>query len=90
MAFARIVTHYFHHRAWLADDQLLDNAARLAGIRGVLVHGRLDLGSPLDTAWQLAQAWSDADLVVVGTGHRGGEEMTQRIIDATNRFAGRN
>ncbi len=89
MAFARIVTHYFHHRAWLADNQLLDNAARLAGIRGALVHGRLDLGGPLDTAWQLAKAWSDADLFVVGTGHGGGEEMTERIVDATNRFAGR-
>ena len=32
MTFARIVTHYFHHHAWLADGQLLQNASRLAGI----------------------------------------------------------
>jgi proline iminopeptidase len=37
MAFTRIVTHYFHHGAWLADDQLLRDAGRLAGIPGVLV-----------------------------------------------------
>jgi proline iminopeptidase len=46
MAFARIVTHYFHHQAWLEDGILLREANRLAGIPGVLVHGRLDLGSP--------------------------------------------
>ena len=56
MTFARIVTHYFSHAAWLGDDQLLRNAYRLAGIPGVLVHGRLDLGGPADTAWHLAKA----------------------------------
>lgn len=45
MAFARIVTHYFHHHAWLEDGIILREAHRLAGIPGVLVQGRLDLGS---------------------------------------------
>jgi proline iminopeptidase len=54
MAFARIVTHYFHHHAWLEDGILLREAHRLAGIPGVLVHGRLDLGSPAVGAWELA------------------------------------
>ena len=43
LAFARLVTHYFSHAAWLEEDELLRNAAHLAGIPGVLVHGRLDL-----------------------------------------------
>ncbi len=87
MTFARIVTHYFHHNAWLEPDQLLRNAGRLAGIPGVLIHGRLDLGGPLDTAWQLAQAWPDAQLKVVDTGHTGGDQMTAAIVEATNHFA---
>jgi len=29
----------------------------------------------------------DAGVNLVGTGHAGGEEMTQRILEATNRFA---
>lgn len=89
MKFARIVTHYFHHAAWLADGELLRDAGRLAGIPGVLVHGRFDLGSPADVAWLLARAWPDAELHIVGTGHAGGDEMTARILDATNRFAKR-
>jgi proline iminopeptidase len=87
MTFARIVTHYFHHCAWLTEDQLLRDAHRLAGIPGVLIHGRFDLGGPLDSAWQLAEAWADADLRVVDTGHSGGDAMTACIVEATNRFA---
>lgn len=87
LSFARIVTHCFSHAAWLADGQLLRNAHRLAGIPAVLVHGRLDLGSPADTAWQLAQAWPDAELHLIGTGHGGGEEMDRRIRAAVLRFA---
>jgi proline iminopeptidase len=50
MAFALIVTHYFHHRGWLAGGQLLREGGRRAGIPGVLLHGRFDLGGPADTA----------------------------------------
>lgn len=87
MTFARIVTHYFHHGAWLSANQLLHNAHLLEGIPAVLVHGRLDLGAPLDTAWELARAWPDAELVVVDTGHTGGDPMTAAIIEAIDRFA---
>jgi proline iminopeptidase len=87
ITFARIVAHYFHHRAWLRHDELLQQAYRLAGTPGVLVHGRMDVGGPADAAWQLAQAWPDAKLHLVDTGHRGGEEMTARLIEATNHFA---
>jgi proline iminopeptidase len=34
MAFARIVTHYFHHHAWIEDNGLLRHADRLSGIPG--------------------------------------------------------
>jgi proline iminopeptidase len=87
MTFARIVTHYFHHRAWLGDDQLLEGASRLAGIPGVLVHGRHDVGGPLETAEALAAAWPSSELVVVDTGHTGGAAMTEAVVEATDRFA---
>jgi proline iminopeptidase len=86
MTFARLVTHYFHHAAWLDEDQILRDADRLTGIPGVLIHGQLDLGGPADMAWALIRAWPDAELHFVGTGHGGGEKMTSQIIEATNRF----
>lgn len=87
ITFARIVTHYFHHQAWLEPEQLLRDAHRLSGIPAVLIHGRYDLGGPIDTAWELARAWPHAELQVVDTGHTGGGEMTDRILAATARFA---
>jgi proline iminopeptidase len=89
MARARIITHYFRHNAWLEDGILLREAGKLSGIPGVLIHGRLDLGAPLVTAWELAQAWPDAELVVINNaGHSPGDPgMTDALIAATNRFA---
>jgi len=88
LAFVRICAHYFSHGAWLEEDELLRNAGRLAGIPAVLVHGRLDLGSPLGTAWELAESWPDAQLVVVGdSGHTGSRSMTGEILAALDSFA---
>ena len=52
MAFARLVTHYWNHAGFLEDGALVRDAGRLAGIPGVLIHGRLDISSPLDVPWQ--------------------------------------
>jgi len=91
MAFARIVTHYFRHNAWLEPEALIRNAHRLRGIPGVIVHGRLDFDAPLTTAWELAQAWPDAELVIVNNaGHSPSDPgMNEAVIAATDRFAQR-
>ncbi len=88
LAFVRICTHYFAHAAWLEDGQLLRDAHRLRGIPGVLIHGRLDLSAPVRTAWELAQAWPDAELVIVeDSGHTGSPAMAAAITEAVARFA---
>jgi proline iminopeptidase len=89
VGFARLVTHYFSHAAWLEDDELLREAPHLAGIPGVLLHGRLDLSGPPDVAWQLARAWPGAELHYVPGGHTGDAEMDRLILEATDRFASR-
>ena len=87
VAFARIVTHYFHHAAWLDDGELLKNAELLAGIPAALIHGRFDISGPPDVPWLLAEAWPEANLHLVRTGHIGGDEMIARVIEATDQFA---
>jgi len=91
MAFARLVTHYWRHAAWLEEGALLRDAGRLAGVPGVLVHGRLDLSGPVDTAWRLARAWPGARLVVVDdAGHSAAEQgMTEAVVTALDGFANR-
>ncbi|GGR37854.1 prolyl aminopeptidase [Streptomyces netropsis] len=88
LAFVRIAAHYFAHGAWLEEGALLRDAGRLAGIPGVLIHGRLDLSGPLGTAWELSRAWPDARLVVVGdSGHLGSDTMREEARGALDRFA---
>ncbi|MGP4111066.1 prolyl aminopeptidase [Streptomyces sp. 4N509B] len=89
VAFVRICAHYFAHDAWLQEGQLLRDAHRLAGIPGVLIHGRLDLGAPLEAAWELAKVWPDAELRVIDdSGHTGSPAMRDAILEATSRLAG--
>ena len=90
VAFVRITTHYFSNAAWLEEGALLTGAPRLAGIPGVLIHGRLDLSSPVTTAWELARAWPDAQLIVVAdSGHKGSDSMNEHVFGALERFADR-
>ena len=88
LAFVRICSHYFSHGAWLEEGALLRDANRLAGIPGVVIHGRLDMSSPLTTAWELAQHWPDAQLIVIpDSGHTGSDAMKSEIVGALDRFA---
>ena len=87
LAFVRICTHYFVHAAWLEDGELLRNAHVLNHVPGILIHGRLDLGSPLQTAWELQRAWPRAELVVIDdAGHTGSESTRAAVLAATERF----
>jgi proline iminopeptidase len=88
LCFARLVTHYWKHAHFLDDDQLLRNAARLAGIPAVIVHGRLDISSPPDFAWQLSQRCPDIELVLVENAGHGAAATAQveAILAATRRF----
>ena len=89
MAFARLVTHYVRHDAWLGDGRVLRDVGRLASIPGVLVHGRFDFQAPIATAWNLHRLWPSSELVVVNdAGHAASNlGITKELIRATDRFA---
>jgi len=89
MAFARLVTHYVKHDAWIEDGSLLRDAERLAGIPGVMANGRFDFQSPIGNAWALKRAWPQAELIIVDdAGHAADNAgMTCELVRATDRFA---
>lgn len=89
LAFVRICAHYFSHGVFLEEGAILRDAGRLAGIPGVLIHGRQDLGSPAIVAWELARAWPDAELRIIDdSGHTGSDTMAHTMLAALDRFAG--
>lgn len=57
--------HYFINDSFMSENQLLRNAGRLAGIRGIIVQGRYDLLCPPATAQALAKVWPGSELRIV-------------------------
>jgi proline iminopeptidase len=89
LLFTRLVTHYWRHAAFLSNDQLIENAALLNGIPGVLIHGRYDVSSPLETAWRIHRKWEGSELTIVDDAGHGGASMPERIVEAMNDLAER-
>jgi proline iminopeptidase len=89
LSMARIECDYFINQAYLEPNQLLRDAGRLAGIPGVIVHGRYDMICPLRSAWELAEVWPDASLEVVpDAGHSAFEPgIARALVAATDHFA---
>ncbi len=87
LVFARLVTHYWGHGCFLADNEVQANMEKIAQIPATLVHGAYDVSGPLDTAWELHKAWPASRLVVVDdAGHFGGS-MGERFTAAINAMA---
>jgi len=85
--FATLVIHYFANAAFLEGQEILKNMGRIAHLPGVLIHGRLDVSGPLQTAWQLHQRWSKSRLIVVETEGHGGSIMINEFAAAIANFA---
>ncbi|GAB4529558.1 MAG: prolyl aminopeptidase [Pleurocapsa sp.] len=89
-AFARIECHYFVNKGFLkTENQLLENVDRIRHLPGVIVQGRYDVVCPMITAWELHQAWQEAEFIVVpDAGHSVSEPgIKTALIEASDRFA---
>ena len=91
LGFARLVTHYWRHNGWLADGILMRKVNCLSDVPSLLIHGRLDLCSPLVTPWRLAQNWPGSELIIFSeAGHDARDlAMSKSIVAATDHFARR-
>jgi proline iminopeptidase len=89
IALARIECHYFVNSGFMTENQLIDNVDRIRHIPAVIVHGRYDVVCPIVSAWELAEAWPEADLKITpDAGHAAFEPgNVHELITATDRFA---
>lgn len=88
LAFACIENHYFVNNLFLRNNQLLEDAYKIANLPMVIVHGRYDMCCPVRGAWQLKQALPEASLVIVpDAGHALTEiGIAKELVLATNMF----
>ena len=85
---ARLVTHYWSHGHFIDDAAVARDAAKLAGIPGILIRGALDFGPPIDVFWRVARDWPESELIVIDDeGHLGRGATDAAVVSATDRFA---
>ena len=89
LALARIETHYFVNDTFIAEGQILRDAYKLAGLRGIIVQGRYDVVTPPVTAHDLHLSWLGSRLdIVPDAGHATSEPgIMRRMVQATDEFA---
>ncbi len=89
LAFARIECHYFVNGGFFeVEDQLLRDVHKIRHIPVVIAQGRYDVVCPMMSAWELSQAWPEAELrVIPDAGHSAYEPgIVDVLIEATDRF----
>ena len=90
LAFAMIENHYFVNKGFFThENQLLDGVDKIRQIPTVIVQGRYDVVCPIESAWELANKWPEAELIITpNSGHSAFErENIAALVDATDRFA---
>jgi proline iminopeptidase len=90
VSLAIMEAHYFRHAIFLEPDQLLRDIDRIRHIPATIVHGRYDIICPVKSAWDLSQAWPEADLHIVLAGHSAADPaIVDQLVQATDRLADR-
>ncbi|MDO5069700.1 MAG: prolyl aminopeptidase [Neisseria zoodegmatis] len=89
LAISRIENHYFVNGCWLDNEKaLLANVDKIRHIPSVIVQGRYDICTPMKSAWELKQAFPEADLRIVQGGHASFEgEVAKGLVRAADKFA---
>lgn len=89
LSFARIECHYFINLCFFRENQLLEDAHKIAHIKGHIVHGRYDVICPVDQATSLKQAWPNAELSIIeDAGHALSEPgITKKLLKITQQVA---
>ncbi len=89
LSLARIECHYFVNGGFMKENQLIKNVDKIRNIPAVIIQGRYDVVCPSISAWELSQAWPEADFrIVPDAGHAAFEPgNTHELVMATDAFA---
>ncbi len=77
------------NQLFLEPNQLLHNMNKIRHIPGVIIHGRYDMCCPVTNAWDLHQAWPEAQLhIIPDAGHSATEPgIAAQLIKTTDHLA---
>ncbi|HNO74334.1 MAG TPA: prolyl aminopeptidase [Nitrosomonas mobilis] len=88
LGLARMEAHYFKNNIFLPKDSLLENAYKLHDLPAVIVQGRYDAVCPILSAYDLYEAWPQAEFkIIADAGHSAWEPgILAALIEATEAF----
>jgi proline iminopeptidase len=88
LGIGRLEAHYMLNAAFMEEDQLIKNIARISHLPAVIVQGRYDVICPPVSAYRLHQAWPTAKYHVIGdAGHAAMEPgIATELVRATEQF----
>jgi len=88
LAMARIECHYFRHRAFIEDNQILNNTSSIAQLPIHIIQGRYDMVCPINQAIELHDKLPNAHLTICNhAGHSAMElEIAQALVTSTDQF----
>lgn len=88
LPFARLECHYFSNQCFFEDNQLINNAYKIAHLPTILIQGRYDMVCPPITAWELHQALPNSTLEWIQAGHHSSDTpLAQALVAAADTFA---
>ncbi|WP_019142929.1 prolyl aminopeptidase [Noviherbaspirillum massiliense] len=88
LGLGRLEAHYFLHRGFLEEEQLIRNIDRIRHLPAVIVQGRYDMVCPPRTAYRLHAAWPEARMRVIAAGGHSASEpgIAAALVGATEQF----
>jgi len=89
LSLARIECHYFMNNSFFpSENYLIENVDKIRHIPTVIVQGRYDVVCPMASAWELHNAFPEAEFVLVpDAGHSVSEPgITSALVEAMDRF----
>lgn len=89
LAHARIQLHFALEECFIAHTPILNNIDIIRNIPTIIVQGRYDIVCPTQQAWELHQAWPEAELDIIPmAGHAAGEPpIINALVRATREIA---
>ena len=83
ICYAKIFAHYESNGCFLPEGYILENAHKLKDIEGHIIHGRYDMCTPVKAAYQLSQAWPEAEFTIVHeASHRTEPPLLEAVMNA--------
>ena len=78
--------HYYQNYSFDNDEAILSTINSFRHVPGVLIHGRYDMITPIESAYKLHKEWPESDLIIVPDGGHSALDpsIQDRILMATD------